>query len=172
MPRRSQIVTLPEEVRRELDRRLVEGGFSGYAELAEWLAEQGYEISRSSVHRYGQQLQRRLEAIRASTEAALQIAEAAPDDADLRSAAVMSLLQTEIFEILLTLQDADTDDPEQRVVLLSRAARAIADLARASIAQKRHARQLQQELERLERDAPRLKAEDVVRRLKEVYGLA
>jgi hypothetical protein len=139
MPARSAIIQLPGTVKTELDRRLHQGGFSGYEQLAEWLSDQGYPIGKSSIHRYGQNLERRLSAIKASTEAAAIIAEAAPDDADLRSAAVISLVQTELFETILNLQEASADDisPQVRVGLLSAAAKNIATLTRASVNQKK-----------------------------------
>ncbi|WP_230472492.1 phage protein Gp27 family protein, partial [Kingella kingae] len=40
---------LPENVRREFERRLIENGFANYTDLAAWLNEQGYQISRSAV---------------------------------------------------------------------------------------------------------------------------
>ncbi|MBI2313571.1 MAG: DUF3486 family protein [Betaproteobacteria bacterium] len=139
MPAPAKIELLPPPIREELHRRLVGGAFSDYEGLAAWLTEQGYEITRSSVHRYGQRLERKLAAIRASTQAAAAIAEAAPDDADLRSAAVMSLVQTEIFDVLVNLQEATDEDvdPVTRVKLLSHAAKNIATLSRASVNQKK-----------------------------------
>ncbi len=50
--KRSKIeVELPPEVRKSVNRLLVEG--ATYEEVSEYLAEQGYDISRSSVGRYG-----------------------------------------------------------------------------------------------------------------------
>lgn len=136
MARRSKIMALPAEVRRWLDASLVEGNFNGYELLELALKERGYTIGKSAIHRYGQNMERRLAAVRASTEAARQIAEAAPDDADQRSAAVISLVQTDIFNVLLLLQEAEGADPEDRLKLMSRAAKSIAELSRASVNQK------------------------------------
>ncbi len=139
MPAPSKIELLPDGVRAELNRQLVARAFSGYEALATWLAEHGFQISKSALGRYGQKLERKLDAIRASTEAARSIAEAAPDDSDLRSAAVMSLVQTEIFDVLVNLQEASDQDVDQvtRVKLLSHAAKNIATLSRASVNQKK-----------------------------------
>ena len=60
MARRSTIEKLPEDVRRWLERALTESGFSGYNELESLLREQGYVISKSAIHRYGQKIERRL----------------------------------------------------------------------------------------------------------------
>ncbi len=144
MAQRDKVSQLPDDIRRWLDQALAEGNFSDYEQLAAELKDRGYDISRSSVHRYGQRLERRLSAIKASTEAARAIAEAAPDDADHRSAAVISLVQSEMFELLLAFEESADLDPASRVVMLSKAARGIADLARASLGQKRHEEQLRQ----------------------------
>ena len=86
--------------------------------------------SRSAVGRYGQKLERRLSAIRASTEAAKMIQAHAGDDKDARSEALTAMVQTELFEAILALQEADDigedgerADPGERVALLSKAVR-------------------------------------------------
>jgi hypothetical protein len=136
---RAKITQLPQEVREQLDRELVKRGFSGYDALEKWLAGLGISIGKSSIHRYGSNLERRLAAIKASTEAAKLIADAAPDDADQRSGAVISMVQTEIFEILVALQDATGEkDTMKKAKLLSTLAKNIATLTRASVHQKRH----------------------------------
>ena len=141
MPAKSKIAALPADVRRWLDSALADGNFSGYDLLAAAIQERGYAISRASVHRYGQRLERRLAAIRASTEAARAIADAAPDDSDQRSAAVISLVQSEFFEMLLKLEESQDPDiqPEARIALLAEASKGIAHLARASLLQKKRA---------------------------------
>ncbi len=138
MARRSKITGLPAEVRAWLDSALATGNFAGYELLEAELAKRGFQIGKSSIHRYGQQLERKLAAVKASTEAARAIADAAPDDADLRSAAVMSLVQTETFNVLVELQEAEaTDDPLTRLKIMGKAAESIAKLSRASVNQKK-----------------------------------
>lgn len=97
-------------------------------------AKTGGLPSRSAVGRYGQKLERRLAAIRASTEAAKIIQEHAGDDKDARSNALTAMVQTELFEAILALQESDTQaEPGERVALLSTAAKHIATLTRSSI---------------------------------------
>ena len=179
MPAKSKIAALPVPVRDWLNKTLAEGNFSGYDLLATALQDRGYAISRASVHRYGQRLERRLAAIRASTEAARAIAEAAPDDADQRSAAVISLVQTELFDILLKCEESEASQtPEERAALLSSAARSISELARASIAQKKHAETIrkrdQEKMQALEDEArggkSDLDLETVLKVRKRIYG--
>lgn len=137
MPPASKIDQLPEDVRTELEARLIANGFGGYVALSEWLADKGYEIGKSAIGERGQMLKRRLAAVKASTEAAKLITQAAPDDADDRSNAIMSLVQTEIFDAILALQEATDDDeelsPAARIDLLGKAAKNIATLSRASV---------------------------------------
>jgi len=138
MGRESSVTALPEETREALNRELAARNFTGYAELEDWLRGQGFEISKSAIHRYGQKIERRMAAIRASTEAAKFITEAAGDDADARSEAVIALVQTEMFDSIIAIQDADDEEltPADRLGMMSKAAKNIATLARASIAQK------------------------------------
>lgn len=137
MGKRSKITALPAAVKAWLDQALIEGNFAGYAQLEAELRERGHTIGKSSIHRYGSALERRIGAIKASTEAAAMIADAAPDDEDKRSGAVISMIQSEIFETILKLQEAEDADPAARVKLLSAAAKNIATLTRASVNLKR-----------------------------------
>jgi hypothetical protein len=91
--------------------------------------------SRSAVGRYGQKLERRLSAIRASTEAAKIIQAQGGDSSDARSEALTALIQTELFEAILDLQENDDPDmdPGERVGMLSAAAKNIATLTRSSV---------------------------------------
>lgn len=140
MARRSSVDALPPEVRSWLDRALTDSGFSGYQELEALLRTKGYVISKSAIHRYGQKIERRLAAIRASTEASKLLADASPDDKDARSEALTALIQTELFETIVNLQEAAGDDvdPAERVKMLSAAAKNIATLTRASVNLKRY----------------------------------
>lgn len=138
MPPRSKISQLPQEIRDALNKELISSGFSDYEGLERWLDGLGYQIGKSSINRHGQNLERKLAAIKASTEAATAIAEAAPDDSDLRSAAVISLVQTELFDLLVSLQEVeDEDDPAERAKLVARVAKSAAELSRASVNQKK-----------------------------------
>ncbi|MGJ7605474.1 phage protein Gp27 family protein [Variovorax sp. LT1R20] len=98
-------------------------------------AKAGGLPSRSALHRYGSKLDRRLAAIKASTEAARMISEHAGDSQDARSEALTAIVQTELFEAILNLQEAD--DPEMdagdRIAMLSAAAKNIATLTRSSV---------------------------------------
>ena len=126
MPARSSVASLPADIREELDRRLVSRGFGGYDELVDWLAERGQKISRSALHRHGQKVERRIEDLRLSTEAALALRSAVPDDDGAFSEVTLRMIQERIFKVLV---DTDEDDPD--IKALASAARSVADAARA-----------------------------------------
>lgn len=141
MARKSTISRLPEEIKGYITAMLATGAQSLdelIADLQERFpaaAASNALPSRSAIGRYGQNLDRRLSAIRASTEAAKMISAQAGDDKDARSEALTALVQTELFEAILTLQEAnDTDtDPGERIGMLSAAAKNIATLTRSSV---------------------------------------
>ena len=80
MGQRSKVLSLPRDVRAQLDAALIARGFSGYRELAEWLSGQGHPIGKSALNDYGRGIERRLDQIRLSTEQAEALVAAAPDD--------------------------------------------------------------------------------------------
>lgn len=146
MGRRSKIATLPPEVKAWLERALVEANFADYEQLEQLLEEKGYAIGKSSINRYGQKLQQRLAAIKASTEAARLISETTADEKDARSEAIIALVQTELFDTIVNLQEAaNEEDQAERVTLLSKAAKNIATLTRASVNLKQHQASVREE---------------------------
>lgn len=139
MAPRSKVEMLPPEVRTWLEHALVESSFTEYEQLEALLSERGFSIGKSSINRYGQKLQARLAAIKASTEAARLISDHAGDQKDARSEAIIALVQTELFDTIINLQEAvNEEDQAERVGLLSAAAKNIATMTRASIALKKH----------------------------------
>lgn len=143
MGRKSSIERMPPEIRGHIQAMLATGSMT-LDELVTNLKENfpaefsaGELPSRSALHRYGAKLDRRLAAIRASTEAAKIIRAHAGDDQDARSEALTAMVQTELFEAILELQEAvegdDENNPAERVALLSKAAKNIATLTRSSV---------------------------------------
>lgn len=141
MGRKSTVSRLPLEIKGYIEAMLATGGQTLdelIADLRERFpgeAHAGDLPSRSAIGRYGLKLERRLSAIRASTEAAKMIQAHAGDNQDARSEALTALVQTELFEAILALQDADDPDldPGERVGMLSAAAKNIATLTRSSV---------------------------------------
>jgi hypothetical protein len=137
---RSKVLKLPEATRVELDSRLIRGGFSGYEELEAWLRSQGYEVGKSSIHRYGSKLDQRIAELKRSTDQAKALVAAAPDDSADMSEALMRLLQEKLFTLLMEMEV----DPEN--ANLAAIAKAMAPLARASISLKKYASEVQAKL--------------------------
>lgn len=133
MAARSKVEQLPVDVREALEQKLIGNGFSNYAALADWLTEQGFEISKSSLHRWGSGFEERVDALRIATQQAKAIVKASPDDEGDMSEALMRLMQERIFSALVSLEV----DPKK--INLGSLAKALAPIARASIAQKKYA---------------------------------
>lgn len=172
MPKRSKIKQLPPEIRQELDRRLVAGGFRDYSALASWLAEQGFEISRSAVHRYGQGVEERIERLKAATDIAVTIADEVGDDAGKVTDAVVRMYQEKIFSALLEMQNVDPESID--IVKLGRV---VAEITRSSISQKKFMAEVKEKakkaVENIEQKAKRRMDPELLKIVKEeIYGIA
>ena len=132
MPKRSSILALPKAVKEWLDSALVEGSFSGYEKLSEELKSRGYEISKTTVFRYGSAFEQRLSALKMASEQARAIVSASPDDEGMVSEALMRLVQEKLFQVLLDFQ-IDPDKP----LNLASVAKAIAELSRSTVGQRK-----------------------------------
>ncbi len=131
MPARSKVDLLPEDVRQALEQRLIAQSFSGYESLAEFLQEKGFEIAKSSLHRWGTRFEERVRALKIATDQAKAIVEASPDDEGAMTDALMRLTQEKLFGVLLDLEV----DPE--TIELPKLTRAIADLSRGTVTRRR-----------------------------------
>lgn len=189
MGRKSSIDRLPEDVKGHIERRIAEGRMTLDELIAELRATfpdeaaEGELPSRTAVHRYGQKLERRLSAIRASTEAAKIIQAQAGDDKDARSEALTALIQTQLFEAILDMQEASGEevDSAERVGVLSTAAKNIATLTRSSVNLKRFQAKVEEDTRRrlLEEQRAKLDAmgskggvtEDTKRAIREALGM-
>jgi hypothetical protein len=110
MPRRSKITLLPPEIKAQFDKLLIEKGFSDYDGIAAWLQEQGYAISRSAAHRYGQEFEEKMAALKIATEQARAITEAVGDGEGLMGDALTSLCQEKAFQVLVKMQEIDPEN--------------------------------------------------------------
>ena len=105
MPPRSKIKQLPAAVKEWLDRSLIEGNFSGYELLEAELKSRGFDIGKSAIHRYGQEFEDKLVAIRIATEQARAITDAIPDDAGAMNDALIRLVQQKAFDALVKMEE-------------------------------------------------------------------
>ncbi|WP_064116755.1 DUF3486 family protein [Pseudomonas fluorescens] len=128
MPPRSKVASLPKAVKAWLDKALAENSFSEYESLAAELSVQGFSISKSALHRYGQDFESKLSALKVASEQARAVVAAAPDEEGAVNEALMRLVQEHLFKLLMT-----DDKPFD----LAKVAKAVAELGKASIAQKK-----------------------------------
>ncbi|MFA7269874.1 MAG: DUF3486 family protein [Sterolibacterium sp.] len=105
MAPRSKITKLPAAVKDWLDKTLVEGNFADYELLSADLKARGYDISKSAIHRYGQEFEEKLAAIRIATEQARAITDAIPDDAGAMNDALIRLVQQKAFDVLVKMEE-------------------------------------------------------------------
>lgn len=179
MAKRSQVELLPTAIRHELERKLSENGFGNYTALTQWLGEQGYEISRSAIHRHGAKIQKRFANIKASTEAARLIAEGASDEADTRSEAVIAMLQTEVFDALIAIGELTENELDEvtRLDLMAKVAKNVAPLMSVSTRLKQFQNKLKADMDKafktLENESKQgTLDEHTLKRIRtEVYGL-
>ena len=145
MPRRSKLALLPESVREFVRATLLARNFSQYDALYAEVRDLGKQLgvppsqmpSKTALYNFGSDLERRLAATKAATEAAVALNSAAPDDEAQLSGAVLSMIQTDVFNIILKLREADDADPVKRAKLLSAVAKDMATAGRAQVDLKR-----------------------------------
>lgn len=146
MGRKSSLDRLPDVIKSYIQNQLAKGTMTLdelIADLQQSFPEEaaaGDLPSRSAVARYGQKLESRLSAIRASTEAAKIIRDQVGDKEDARSEALIAMIQSELFESIMTLQEASEEEmpASERVGLLANAAKNIATLTRSSVTLKKY----------------------------------
>jgi hypothetical protein len=138
MPARSKITMLPDDIRAEFERLLITKAFSDYAGFEAWFREKGFEISRSAIHRFGQDFEAKCEAIRIATEQAKAIVATVGDDEGNMNEALIRLIQQLSFDILIKNQDADIAS------LLPKMGIMVAKLSKASVDQKKWQRDMKE----------------------------
>ncbi|TGG92520.1 DUF3486 family protein [Natronospirillum operosum] len=149
MPKRSKVYDLPPEVRDELNKQLVGTGFQGYDGLANWLSDQGFQVSRSAVHRYGKDLQEEFEMamgdVRKTTEMAKAWADSDEDTQGALMGATAQMVQENLMRITMALRKSE-DEPEKAAKHMATVSHALADLGRMSLGQKKWAREVRKEV--------------------------
>lgn len=126
---RNKVSALPPKVKAWLDAALVENNYSGYEALSAELKARGYSIGKSALHRYGQEFENKLSALRTASEQAKAVVEAAPDEEGAVNEALMRLVQEHLFQLMMSDDGKSID--------IAKIARATAELGKATIAQKR-----------------------------------
>lgn len=105
MAPRSKITRLPKDVKEWLDKALVDGDFSEYEALSVALKARGFDLSKSAIHRYGQEFEARLAALKMATQQAKAISDSVPDDEGAMNDALIRLVQQKAFDMLLKMEE-------------------------------------------------------------------
>lgn len=179
MARRSSVYELPPELREDLNARLVKHGFGSYSALTDWLAGQGYQISRSAVHRYGAALEQSYEAAMGDVQRARELARAYAADGDddglALTGAMTGMAQEALLRVLFAVRQME-DDPAEMGRQMSQISRALADLGRLSISHGKYAGEIKRaaaaELtERIEKSGlETVNAEQLRALIRDAYG--
>jgi len=153
MPPRSPIDILPDAVLTELNQRLVENGFAGYVALAEWLTEQGYQISKSAVHRHGSALQASMEKSMSRARERMEIAKAMGGMSDTEKAALLEASEmVAIDQIMDVLEGMGGWDIEDKAEIIPKLGRAIAQISKSAVGSAQWRRDFEAEAKRQARE--------------------
>lgn len=139
MGRRTQIETLPADIRRELDAKIVANGFGDYQGLTEWLESRCLRISKSAIHRHGQDLQEQHDEAMADARAILALTRASGDIGESGSeiaTGAAAILQADILRTALELRRET--NPDKRATYLAKLTRAQADIGRMITTVEKH----------------------------------
>lgn len=144
MPPVGKIATLPEWVREWLHQAIVErayGDIVGLTDELNAMCKEGgvaMSIGKSAVGAEALRIKRATESIRVTTQACRAIAESAKDDGDMRSEAVMAMVQEGMFEALMKAREAESaEDPGEALALMGQAALAVSRISRTRVNQAR-----------------------------------
>jgi hypothetical protein len=156
LPPRSKVITiLPPQIRKEVERRMLAKRFSDYEGLAQWVREQGYDISDDSLWRYGKALKREFTSARFTLLQARLLADWAPDSRGRVMQAVIQIVQHKLLSALAEIEKGDDNR-------LYRLVQAVADLTRVSVMQQQWASEVKrQKQERRRREEAEFFAEDL-----------
>lgn len=107
MAPRSKVVGLPKDVKEWLDAALIDGNFADYELLAAELQGKGFDISKSSLHRYGSAFEQKMAALKMATEQAEAIAKSVPDEENALGDALLRVIQEKTFSLLMNMENPD-----------------------------------------------------------------
>jgi hypothetical protein len=142
---------LPPHIRKQVERRMLARRFSDYEGLAEWVRQQGYDISDDSLWRYGKSLKREFTAAQFSLLQARMLADQAPDHKGRMMQALIQVVQQKLLSALAQVEEIDHTD-------ITRLVHAVAELGHISFAHQRwtaEVRQSKKERRRREENAAR-----------------
>jgi hypothetical protein len=147
MPKIANIDKLPDDIKTQLNEKLIEAGFGDYINLSKWLAEQGYQISKSAVGRHGADLKERMEKSLTRAMERMEIAKSLRGASDEEKAALLEaseLTATDaLMDILESLPDMELHDRAKNVPKL---VGALANLNRSAVGSAKWKREFEAEI--------------------------
>ena len=127
---------MPPDLKQQLDKLLDQGTMHTSLQLRKWLGDNGFEISRRSIDYYRHNFERRLESVRLATEQARIVCEQFKGDDVQMQSALMRLVQTRLFEVLMVAREEETSkkkrtSPTVAAVNVGALARTVSGLVKA-----------------------------------------
>ena len=122
----NKVYELPEEIRDEVDRRLMDTSIT-YSDISVWLLNQGYEVSKSTIGRYSletKQLANRLMETQTRVREMMKIAKNTQDDELLTEGALQIAVGKLSEKIALIEEEMDDLPPEKAIDLMIKLSRA------------------------------------------------
>ncbi|MGA7873250.1 MAG: phage protein Gp27 family protein [Candidatus Binatus sp.] len=104
-----KIKRMPRDLKEQLDKLLSESKMHTSRQLSKWLGDNGFEISHRCIDEYRHNFERRLDAVRMATERARIVCEQFKDDDTQMQSALMRLVQTRLFEVLVVANEKETN---------------------------------------------------------------
>ena len=135
-PKTWKIKRMPRDLKEQLDKFLGEGEMHTSLQLCKWLRDNGFEISHRCIDDYRHKFERQLDSIRLATEQARIVCEQFKGDDVQMQAALMRLVQTRLFEILVVAKEKETSrkkrtSPTVAAVNVAALARCVSGLVKA-----------------------------------------
>jgi Protein of unknown function (DUF3486) len=135
-PKTWKIKRMPRDLKEQLDKFLGEGEMHTSLQLCKWLRDNGFEISHRCIDDYRHKFERQLDSIRLATEQARIVCEQFKGDDAQMQAALMRLVQTRLFEILVVAKEKETSrkkrtSPTLAAVNVAALARCVSGLVKA-----------------------------------------
>jgi hypothetical protein len=135
-PKTWKIKRMPRDLKVQLDQFLSEGTMHTSLQLCKWLADNGFEISHRCIDDYRHKFERQLDSVRLATEQARMVCEQFKGDDAQMQGALMRLVQTRLFEILVVAKEKETSQkkrtsPTVAAVNVAALARCVSGLVKA-----------------------------------------
>jgi hypothetical protein len=135
-PKSWKIRRMPRDLKNKLDHLLNEGAMHTSLQLQKWLADNDFELSRRCIDDYRHKFERQLDSVRLATEQARIVCEQFKGDDVQMQGALMRLVQTRLFEILMVAKEEETSDkkrtsPTVAAVNVAALARCVSGLVKA-----------------------------------------